>query len=376
MGKSAIPCMVLLFAVCFILSPLSFAHASSEFYLKPFADEMYVCEAGKTLRLATSLEVYEVGRIDLQIHSDHMKGWISMDAPTLTLAKGDKTNITITVNVPPNAYSTVYGFTLSSFFNGEVRTRQNIFINVTGGLEPPQTKPEEHTHSGWISRENIPRELVLPYPKLRYYPVKIYVVNRGSEPEMVYLEFWFNKTRLCSTSALIQPSEEKLVGSLVHPGTGEIITYPLALWGYYVGGTYNYTAVVYSGEGELLDKLTVLCQAKCPKSVNLDADPVASLRLRVWEEGGIVVYTPEQIEAMNYAREVCKKIDETGLDMNAVRNAVNRLKANGLISKPNFSFEPKVAQSFYTMLEALYGSNLQRYPTPEGRLWLLYMLKG
>jgi hypothetical protein len=46
----------------------------------------------------------------------------------------------------------------------------------------------------------------------------------------------------------------------------------------------------------------------------------------------------------------------------------------GVLSRSNFTFDPNTARQLLNQLEGYYGADLQRYPTLEGRIWLLYML--
>ena len=89
----------------------------------------------------------------------------------------------------------------------------------------------------------------------------------------------------------------------------------------------------------------------------------------------IKIYTPEQKEAINYAKDVCEKIDETRtVNMEEVKAAMRKLVENRLMDEPTFSFSKKIAQKLRVQLQQLYGENLEKFPTPEGRIWLLYML--
>jgi hypothetical protein len=91
----------------------------------------------------------------------------------------------------------------------------------------------------------------------------------------------------------------------------------------------------------------------------------------------LVILTPEQKAAISHAKEVVEQIDVTGvIKKESVEEAFNTLLENNLLSKPDFEYEPVVAEDFLTKLKKIYGENLERYPTVEGRIWLLYMLKA
>jgi len=89
----------------------------------------------------------------------------------------------------------------------------------------------------------------------------------------------------------------------------------------------------------------------------------------------IVVLTPEQKEAIKYAKEVCEQITVSRtVNIEKVDEAFNKLVENKLMSKLDFTFSPETAKNFLERLQQVYGPTLEKYPTPEGRIWLLYML--
>ncbi len=102
-----------------------------------------------------------------------------------------------------------------------------------------------------------------------------------------------------------------------------------------------------------------------------ESENVATITLTV----KVVILTPEQKEAIKEAKKVVEEIDEKGeVDLGRVEEAFEKLVENNLISKPTFTFTPETAQKLFERLQEIYGPNLEKYPTPEGRIWLLYML--
>ena len=84
--------------------------------------------------------------------------------------------------------------------------------------------------------------------------------------------------------------------------------------------------------------------------------------------------TVEQRVAIAFAKDVCNQIDFTGfVNKIKVENTFMMLVENGLIDKPSWKPEAKIAETYMNQLEEFYGLNLQHYPTVEGRIWLLYM---
>jgi len=86
------------------------------------------------------------------------------------------------------------------------------------------------------------------------------------------------------------------------------------------------------------------------------------------------ILTVKQKMAIAFAKDVCNQIDFTGfVNKTKVENTFIMLVENGLIDKPTWKPEAKIAENYMSQLEELYGLNLQHYPTVEGRIWLLYM---
>ncbi|RLI34196.1 hypothetical protein DRO53_04160 [Candidatus Bathyarchaeota archaeon] len=82
------------------------------------------------------------------------------------------------------------------------------------------------------------------------------------------------------------------------------------------------------------------------------------ITIEIYSPGG---YTEEQRKALNQAKEV---LDTSG----NVAEAYQLLLSKGIISKEL----PTLPASLYTKLAEIYGPNLERFPSFEGRIQLLY----
>lgn len=59
-----------------------------------------------------------------------------------------------------------------------------------------------------------------------------------------------------------------------------------------------------------------------------------------------------------------------------VHDALKALMDAGLIKVPPPKVDPRISEALLHILQLLYGENLERYPSVEGRVWLLAMLLG
>jgi len=154
------------------------AHSESD---QPFHIDIYqkyTVNAGDLLSIVGNLTPYEVGNLKFEIYGDIVltEGWnISLNLPK-SLIPGKKENISVGVQVSPDAYNKEYGFTLLCMFEGEVIQPLNIYVTVENG-QPYEESRTRYNYTGCIVGENIPRDVYLPvkgFPNTVWYKVPYY----------------------------------------------------------------------------------------------------------------------------------------------------------------------------------------------------------
>lgn len=88
-------------------------------------------------------------------------------------------------------------------------------------------------------------------------------------------------------------------------------------------------------------------------------------------DGDNFILTTQQLQAIEYADDVCSN---GYINKDNVNDAMKRLVENNILDEPIFTYSEDARSPFLSQLQELYGDELERYPTVEGRIWLLNML--
>jgi len=97
-------------------------------------------------------------------------------------------------------------------------------------------------------------------------------------------------------------------------------------------------------------------------------------QLQAVEDVEALLDMPLSVIAGEEAAVAGEEYDYNGDGMVDVADAFDQFVDVGVIGEPGYSFEPQIADSFLASLQAQYGENLEKFPSVEGRVWLLYML--
>jgi len=225
--------------------------------------EYYVSDGSK-LVMNFTLKTFSASDASIQLYGDQIKDWAaSLSASSLSVTAGESIPVSVSLDVPSGIPSGTYGLILQGLDGSNVIWRVSLFVHVNEKkllLEHPRIN-----HSGWISADDIPRELHLPYQE--DVPVTIWVKYQNDTWYNLYVdvdvyrdgEFQYHKI----ADYCVQTSEPPA------SGVEGWVTFPIGESRQYTSATYTYVIYVKNQQSGTshngtIETLSVTTKSYCP----------------------------------------------------------------------------------------------------------------
>ena len=225
--------------------------------------EYYVSDGSK-LVMNFTLKTFSASDASIQLYGDQIKDWaVSLSASSLSVTAGKDVPFSISLDVPSGIPSGTYGLILQGLDGSDVIWKISLFVHVNEKkmlLDHPRVD-----HNGWISGENFPRELHLPYQE--DVPVTIWVKYQNDTWYNLYVDvdvyrdgkFIYHKI----ADYCVQTSEPPASGveGWVHFTIGESRQYESATYTYKIYVKNQPSGTSHKGT---IETLSVTTKSYCP----------------------------------------------------------------------------------------------------------------
>lgn len=257
-------------AVClvFIAASLPVHSVKADPCLLQIGQKDFDVTQGQSLTVNFNLTAQQTGTFTLEFYGDQMADWdATLLAGSLSLTAGTKNEISLDVIVDSAAVDGTHGGIMQVKYEGKVTNRWNLFLDVNREkmlVDNPRVDRGE-----WISGENFPRELHLPYK----YDIPVYVwVKRLNE---TYQNFWVDVDKYVNGKFYLHKCANFPVSGIGGVGSEGRTKYSIPLGDGRQYDAANYTYVIflkheesfegYKGERTgVIETVSVNSRSYCP----------------------------------------------------------------------------------------------------------------
>jgi hypothetical protein len=306
----------------------------------------YNATYGQNVMMNFTLKTFSPSSASIELYGDQIRDWVaSLSSSSLSVTAGEDMPITLTLEVPSGIVEGTYGMILQGLDGSTVIWRVALFVHVNEKkllLDHPRVN-----HDGWISGENFPRELHLPY--LEDVPVTIWITYQNDTWYNLYVDvdvyrdgvFQFNKI----ADWTVQTSEP------IATGVEGWVTFPIGESRQYTSATYTYVIYIKNQQSGTshdgtIESLTVTCQSFCPgaypplDTLSLSISSGSSSSSGSYSSYGSLQVSQEDFDELKARVETLEeKLESLNLTLSILIETLHRLNETYTLSSSSLQAE-------------------------------------
>lgn len=303
--------------------------------------DYYVSDSSKVVMNFT-LKTFKASSATIELYGDQIKDWTAtLSAASLSVTAGQDVPISVAVDVSGGIPSGTYGMILQGKDGSAVIWRTSLFVHVNA--EKMLLSHPRVNHDGWISGENFPRELHLPYKSDVDVVVWVKRMNETFDSLWVDVDYYRN-----GVFEYHKAGNYRVAASWTEGGSPVGTTIPVGsegrTWHMGIGDPRRYTSsdisyVIYvkykessmdTHEGTI-ETSTVNCRSFCPGA----HPPLTTLSLDIHGSSTSGTYLPPLEVSSEEFKELKSRVEELNLTLTALNETLFNLNETLFLSTSN-----------------------------------------